>query len=329
MPGVSVIIPNLNGMRWLPGCLRALDAQHFRDFEIIVVDNGSSDESCAWLHTHHPAVRIIQTGNNLGFAAAVNRGIRGTRSPLVALLNNDTEASPEWLLRLHDVLTAAPPDVAGVCGKMVMLEQRDLIENAGDTLAWNGAAEKRGHGKPARDYDQPGEIFSPCAGAVLFRKSFLETAGLFDESFFAYLEDVDLGLRGRLLGFRYLYEPSAVLAHQGHGSNVPSARYVRLTTANRLRLFLKNIPARLLVRHAASILYGQWYFFIVQRRPGSFFLGYVDIIRAWSTIRAQRKSIRALTVLQPRDIDGLLNRRMQQPGLLSALGRRISRRNPR
>lgn len=324
-PIVSVVIPNLNGMKWLPGCLEALQRQDFTDFEIIVIDNGSTDDSCAWLIANAPAVRIINMGYNAGFAAAVNTGIKATCSPFVALLNNDTEAAPGWLSTLLRILQNAAPSTSGVCGKMIMMEDRARIENAGDTLAWNGAAEKRGFGQSSSRFERPEEIFSPCAGGVLFRKSFLESIGLFDESFFAYLEDIDLGLRGRLLGYNYLYEPSAILAHQGHGSNIPSAFYVRLTSANRLRLFLKNIPARLILKHLPSILYGQFYFFFMQRRPIAFFMGYLDVALDWRSIRKKRAQILAQTKLDARQIDQLLLRRMQQSGILRAIWLRLTR----
>lgn len=323
-PVISVVIPNLNGMRWLPGCLDALHHQSFRDFEIIVVDNASTDDSCSWLRAQHPEAFLIELNENKGFSAAVNAGIKVARGTCIALLNTDTQAEPDWLDHLYRTLLDATPDVGGVCGKMVMMEDPSLIENAGDTLAWNGAAEKRGYGKSAASLNQPEEIFSPCAGGVLFRASFLREAGWFDESFFAYLEDVDLGLRGRLLGFRYLYQPSAILTHQGHGSQIPSSRYVRLTTANRLRLFLKNMPTRLLLKHLPSLVCGQVYFLIVHRRPLASLQGYGDLLRDWPSIREKRKKILALIRIDTQTIDQMLLKRMQQPGLLRAIWHRIS-----
>lgn len=324
MPEISVIIPNWNGLRWLPDCLAALRTQSFRDFETVLVDNGSTDGSPEWVRQNAPEVRIIELGRNTGFAGAVNAGIRATAAPLVALLNTDTRVDSAWLSALRNALAAADGRVGAVCGKLLCMDRPDRIENAGDTLSWQGAAEKRGHGESSDRWDAPGEIFSVCAGAVLYRRAFFDAVGLFDESFFAYLEDVDLGLRGRLRGWTFRYEPRALALHEGHGSGLPSARYVRLITANRIRLLLKNLPGRMLFRHAGALLYGQFYFGLLYRQPGAVLAGYADVLRDARALRAARREQRAARSCPDSEIERWIAPRMSAPGLLEAARRRLA-----
>lgn len=317
----TVIIPNWNGKHWLQECLPALARQTYLPAQIIIVDNGSSDGSGNWVRQYYPRVHLIEQEDNTGFAAAVNTGIRASNSRYVALLNNDTVPSTTWLETLETALERQAPQVAGICGKMLMLDAPDTIENAGDTLSWQGSANKRGHGEPTTCYTTPGDVFAVCAGAALYRRDFLDKNGLFDEAFFAYLEDIDLCLRGRLCGYRFIYEPGAILHHQGHGSHLPSFRYVRLTTANRMRLFVKNIPAILLWRHSLAILYGQWYFLICNRRPLASCMGYLDFLLSLPRLLRQRHAIRQQSCLRPDEIQALLAPDMQQPSLRCLLRR--------
>lgn len=328
LPDIAIVIPNLNGVRWLTGCLDSLCAQTLAPSEIVVVDNGSTDDSVKLIRARYPRVCVMELGHNTGFAAAVNAGIRATHSPWVALVNTDTRAEPDWLAQLANALAAVGEDVGAVVGLMQWMENPDRVENAGDELSWQGAAEKRGHGAPMADFGQPGEVFSCCAGATLYRRAFLNDVGGFDEHFFAYLEDIDLGLRGRLLGYRYLYVPSARILHHGHGSGMPGPRYVRWTTRNRLALFIKHIPGRLLLRHAHQLLYGQWFFLVCHRRPWSTWCGYVDVMRDWKHLQQQRRDIKARRRLSVAACDQLLKPRMQAPGLLRAAWRRVTGAGP-
>ena len=323
---ITIVIPNWNGHKWLPDCLDALQRQTFRNFRTVIIDNGSVDGSVEWVKQHHPGIRLMELGENTGFAHAVNIGIQSADSPYVALLNTDTEADPAWLDNLYRALRDSDESVGAVCGKMLMKSRPDRIENAGDTLSWQFAAEKRGYNQLAHLYNQAEEVISCCAGAALYRKSFLDKTSGFDRNFFAYLEDIDLGLRGRLMGYRYKYEPSAIVLHQGHGSGMPSAWYVRLTTANRLRLLFKNTPGHLILRRFHSILYGQWYFLVCQRRPIATLSGYLDFIMAMPQVLRQRRVIRASSKISSDEIDALLLPKMCQPGLFKAIINRIIRK---
>ena len=306
-PDIAVIIPNWNGARWLPDCLAALAAQTLRPAEIILVDNGSTDGSAELAQSANPTLRLIKFPVNRGFAAAVNSGIRQSHAPFVVLLNTDTRPRPDWLAVLAKTLAEAPAEVAGIASRMVDMADSDQIENAGDLLSWQGMAAKRGHGLSTAEFNHSADIFSPCAGAAIYRRSFLESVGLFDEHFFAYLEDVDLGFRGRWMGFRFDYAPDAVILHQGHGSGLHHARYVRLITRNRILLLLKNLPLRALLTHLHQILYGQWYYLIAYRRPLQVVCGWIMIIPLVPHLLRERRRIASLRQVPVSQVESWLS----------------------
>ena len=259
MTAISIVIPNWNGRRWLPGCLAAIDAQEQPPEEVIVVDNGSEDESVAYLRSLHPKVHVIELAENTGFAHAANRGLDAARGELVALVNTDVVLAPGWLGRMSAAL-GREPAAASVACKMLSLDRPDLVYDAGDVLRRDGACEQRG--RFARDdgrWDEPGEVFGACAGAALYRRDAVLGVGGFDERYFAYLEDVDLALRLRLAGWRCLYEP-AVALHAGEGSShrLPG-RHHYLVERNTLVLVAKAFPTRWLPLVAYRQLGWAWH----------------------------------------------------------------------
>jgi GT2 family glycosyltransferase len=239
----AVVIPNWNGARWLPGCLDSVGRQTRPPADVVVVDNGSVDGSRELLAERYPDVRVLALERNRGFAAAANRGIEVVDTEAVALVNTDVVLEPDWLARMQGVLER--PGVGAVACKMVDLKDPRRLYDAGDVLRRDGVCEQRGRFE-ADDgrFDAPGEVFAACAGAALYRRSAVLAAGGFDERFFAYLEDVDLGLRLRLAGWRCRYEP-AVARHAGQGSagqlSRPPAAWVERNT---LLLVAKAFPAR-------------------------------------------------------------------------------------
>lgn len=327
-PRVSVVIPNYNGVRWLPGCLEGLASQELQDFETIVVDDGSADESVALVRQSHPRVHLIALDRNRGFAVTVNEGIRAARGEYVALLNNDTIARPRWLKALVRRIEASPAEVAAVASKMLSMDDPDCVDDAGDSLSWLGAACKIGHGRPAADFVEARDVLSPSAGAALYRRSFLEEVRGFDERFFAYLEDVDLGLRGRLLGYRYLFEPEAEVLHEGHGSRMPRSTYVRLSTRNRALLFAKCVPLSLLLAHLPRLAYGQIYFLIAYRKPLQSLAGYASLFRCLPHVVRERRRIHRERRLSSPELERLLSRSMSEPPLRELLRRRFQRSRP-
>jgi GT2 family glycosyltransferase len=236
----AVVVPNWNGVRWLPGLLDSLAAQTRAPDEVVVVDNGSTDGSLALLAER--GVRTVPLSRNTGFAYAANRGIELVSADAVALVNTDVELEPDWLER---AVAALEPEVGSVATKMVLLDDPDVLDDAGDELRRDGVAHQRGHGK--RDdgrFSVAGEAFSACAGAAVYRRAAVLEVGGFDERLFSYLEDVDLGLRLRLAGWRCVYVP-AVARHARHGSSGQLERSVDAWVArNTLLLVAKAFPLR-------------------------------------------------------------------------------------
>jgi GT2 family glycosyltransferase len=244
-PEVTVIIPNWNGQRLLPACLAALCRQRDRSFQVIVVDNGSTDGSVEWLRQHYPAVRLIVNQRNLGFAAAINQGIISTESRWVATLNNDTEVAEGWLSALVQAADSDP--IVGMCAsKMLFAHQPEMINSAGICLDLAGIAWDCCGGKPNSDSDQKThEVFGPCGGAALYRRKMLEEIGLFDEDFFAYLEDVDLAWRARRAGWSALHVPSARVLHNHSATGVEGSPFKSFHLGrNKIWLLVKNYPFR-------------------------------------------------------------------------------------
>jgi GT2 family glycosyltransferase len=322
-PKVTIVIPNWNTQRWLDGCLGGLRAQSYRDFEIILVDSGSTDESVPYVRTHFPDVRVITLNQNRGFAAAVNAGIKAADSEYVVLLNVDTVPRPEWLASLIQAIEQSPPEVGCLASKMLSLTNPSLIDDAGDTFSWYGSARKRGQREPAVNYDQPTEVFSACAGAALYRRTFLEEVGLFDEGFTSYLEDVDLGFRGRLMGYRCLYVPTAEVLHQGQGAGTPRGHYVYLLTRNRLALLLKCVPTSLWFKHAYTLLFGQFYFFLVYKKPHRSVAGYYSLLRALPRILRQRQAIQQRRKISNQALESMLSTALGEPSLRNIVKTRL------
>lgn len=257
---VAVVVPNWNGARWLPGLLASLDAQTRPPDAVVVVDNGSSDGSVAWLRDRRPDVDVVPLGRNTGFSVAANQGIAVAAerhgAEAVALVNTDVELAPDWLARTAARLFA-DDGVGAVATKMVLMGRpaaasgraasSGTIDDAGDVLRRDGVAEQRGHGRAdGPRFDVAGEVFSACAGAAVYRVGAVLGVGGFDERMFAYLEDVDLGLRLRLAGWRCAYEP-AVALHARHGSSEGEAgeRAIdALVVRHTLLLVAKSFPLR-------------------------------------------------------------------------------------
>jgi GT2 family glycosyltransferase len=176
---------------FLESCISSLTEQTYKNFEIVFVDNGSSDGSVGFIQEHYPRVRIVETGKNLGFAGGINAGIRVARGEFILTLNNDTRADPHFLEEIRKPFLQDPK--TGMCGsKMVFPDGR--INSTGICISRSGAAWDRGIYEPdTEQYETSEMIFGPCAGAALYRRSLLDEVGLFDEDFFMYMEDVDLG----------------------------------------------------------------------------------------------------------------------------------------
>lgn len=245
MNQITIIIPNYNGIKFIKGCLDSLLCQEpgTPDFRILVVDNGSEDGSPELIRREFPQIPVIALPSNTGFCHAVNVGIEASDTPYVILLNNDTKAMPSFVRNLYRAIEKRP-GAFSVSAKMLMWDRTELIDDAGDQYCVLGWAYARGKGKPAKAYESPAEVFSACGGAVIYRRRILNEIGLFDEAHFAYLEDLDIGYRARLYGYKNYYEPSAEVIHYGSASS--GSRYNRWKTtyasANSVYVIAKNMP---------------------------------------------------------------------------------------
>ena len=249
---ISVIVLNYNGRRFLDGCLSSLASQTQTNFEVILVDNGSSDGSPEYVKSQYPWVRLVRNEENLGFAGGTNAGIRAAKGSCILTLNNDARADSRFIEEL--VRPLADPRVGVCAAKMLFPDGR--INSAGICVSRSGAAWDRGIFEPDQgQYDFPEEVFGACAGAALYRKEMLDEIGLFDEDFFLYLEDVDLAFRARLAGWKCVYVPGARAVHyHGGTAGVGSDLAVYYGNRNIVWYPVKDFPARLLVTSLPFIL---------------------------------------------------------------------------
>lgn len=266
-PLLSIIIPHYNGAHYLTTCFNALRAQTYPHLEIILADNGSTDESVALTRRDFPEVKILELGQNLGLTGAINRAIAQSQGEVIVPLNNDTEVIPGWAQALVDAL-CAHPEAGMIACKMLLFDRRDTLHSAGDGFGINGIPINRGvWQKDTGQFDHDTYIFGGCGGAVAYRRAMLDDIGLFDEDLFMYLEDVDLNWRAQLAGYRVVFAPQAVVYHHlsATGGGVIASYY---TGRNTLFVLAKNLPGPLFRRHWPAIV-------------GAQFKIAVDALRAW------------------------------------------------
>lgn len=260
---VTIVIPNYNGLQFLEPCLLSLSRQSCQDYELLVVDNGSTDGSVVWLQERD--IPSIFLPENTGFSGAVNTGIKAAVTPYVILLNNDTEVEPDYVRSLLQAIEQSPR-IFSVSPKMIQMYHRELMDDAGDMYSLMGWAYQRGVGQEAERYNRPCHIFSACAGAAIYRREVFEEIGYFDEMHFAYLEDIDVGYRAKIAGYYNRYCPAAVVYHVGSatsGSKYNSFK-VKLAARNNVYLNYKNMPALQLLVNAVPIgmgMIGKFFFF--------------------------------------------------------------------
>ncbi|MHC1685687.1 MAG: glycosyltransferase family 2 protein [Clostridiaceae bacterium] len=254
---VSVVIPNYNGEKIIGNCINSVLKQSFTDFELIIIDNDSKDNSVKIIEEKYKDVKLIKNEKNLGFAPAVNQGISEAKGKYVALLNNDTEVDEFWLENLYKVIIK-DEEIFSVSSKMIRYFERDKIDDAGDEYTILGWAYKRGDGAHISKYDKNVRIFSTCGGAALYNKEILDKIGYFDEKFFAYLEDVDLSFRAQIFGYKNVYCSDAKVFHMvsaSSGSRHNSFK-VKLAARNNIYLLFKNMPLGMKILNFPFLLAG-------------------------------------------------------------------------
>jgi GT2 family glycosyltransferase len=293
---VSVIIVNFNGKKFLQDCLSSLLIQTYSPFEVILVDNASHDGSIEFVQEHFPHVKIFIEKENLGFAGGSNAGIREAQGEFILTLNNDTIVPPDFIGELIKPMMQDPS--VGMCGsKMVFPDGR--INSTAICISRSGAAWDRGGGEPDHgQYDIAAEVFGPCAGAALYRRTMLDEIGLFDEDFFLFMEDVDLAFRARLSGWKCMYVPTARVVHV-HGGTAGFRSDISVYYGNRNLVWyvVKNFPSRTLIlsspwiitRNCADIPY---YFLhgkglAIVRAKNDMMKGFLSMVRKRKGIKRQ------------------------------------------
>jgi GT2 family glycosyltransferase len=272
---VSVIIPNFNGQSFLKNCLDSLYNQKI-PLEVIVIDNGSEDGSVDYIKSISNII-LIENKENLGFAKAVNQGIAISSNEFVFLLNNDTVIEKNTIFHLLNCINKNE-NIFSVASKMLQLKDKNLIDDAGDEYTILGHAKKRGLNKLStkKKYNEEKEIFSSSAGAALYRKDIFEEIGYFDEIFFAYMEDVDIGYRSKIFGYKNIYCPKSIVYHVGSGTS--GSQYnefkVKLAAKNNVLVPYKNMPLPQLALNIIFILIGFFikYIFFIRKGLGKYYI---------------------------------------------------------
>lgn len=253
MKRFSVVIPNWNGKHFLQTCLDALRAQTFTDMEVIVVDNASHDGSQDYIREQYPEVRLIELPANRGFTGACNTGIEAATGEFIALLNNDTEADPNWVQAVIDGFERHP-DAGIAASRMMLFDERHKFHAAGDFYRVDGLPGNRGVWQMDEgQFDREEYVFSACGGASIYRRHMLEDIGLLDDDFYFSVEDIDLGWRAQLAGYRCIYLPQALVYHKlsATGGGVTASYYVGRNT---LYVLMKDYPGFLWRKYGFQIV---------------------------------------------------------------------------
>jgi N-acetylglucosaminyl-diphospho-decaprenol L-rhamnosyltransferase len=309
---VSVIVLNYNGRQWLDGCLNALALQKGApSFEIIVADNGSTDGSIVWLAKHHPHVRVLRNGTNLGFAAGNNAGAAQATGDWLVFLNNDTVPEPDWLAELCRPL-GEHSDLTMATSRVVFIDDPRVVDSAGDGYLRAGGAYKRGHRAEVSGFLESCEVFGACGAAFIVRRDAFHAVGGFDERFFMVYEDVDLSYRLRLAGHRCWYAAAAVVRHVGSGTlgrSSPTAVYYG--QRNLEWTWIKNTPGPLMLRTAAPhIVYSLagLVHYLRRGRFGPALRGKLAAVAGVAAMLRARRQMRPLRRVDWRAIDRWLDR---------------------
>jgi GT2 family glycosyltransferase len=306
MPRVSVIIINYNGKGLVTDCLKALEGQTFKDFEIVVVDNGSLDDSLYEIQRFLeespivPLVKVIPLDRNLGFAGGNLEGLKYAKGECIALLNNDTEPDVMWLEELVKAMDSGQK--SGICASKIIVYDTDVIDSAGDGFSSALRGFKRGEGEKTFLYDKKEYIFGACAGAALYRRRMIEEVGFLDEDFFLIHEDTDLNLRAQLYSWKVLYVPEAIVYHKVRstiGRMSPTAMYYTMRNSELVRI--KNIPVTLFLRYLPWFILGMvsefLYFAVKHRHLNRYFRAKLDAIKMLPVmLKKRRVNMRAMKI---------------------------------
>ena len=312
---LTVAIATFNGRQLLEGVLASLQRQTIAvQIRVVVIDDGSSDDTVRWLREHRPDVQLIAHEGNLGVSRSLNEGLGLAEGEFLALLNNDIELEPDCLELLVQELYDHP-EAAASTPKLLDFHRRDHLDGAGDEYTWWGMANRRGHGELDRgQYDLPEAVFGASAALAVYRRSAIETVGGLDEEFFAYLEDVDWSMRALLAGFQCRYQPQAVAYHMGSATlgSGPSEFNLFHMWRNGVWILVKDVPASLLLRHSPQLVIGQlWHLgkAIGERRLGVWARAWAAALRGLPAMLAKRRAIQSQRAVAPGELARWISRR--------------------
>jgi GT2 family glycosyltransferase len=315
---LTVIIITWNSIDYIDKCLAALYRQTFKDFQLHVVDNASNDGSADFIVTHFPEVHLRKLPHNIGFAAANNLALKEVKTEYVALLNPDAFAHPDWL---NNLLTAMDeyPEAGFAASKMLLFDQPDFIDRAGDAYTRAGTASLRGRGKASNQYNSFEWVFGASAGAALYRREMLENIGLFNERFFLLYEDVDLSFRAQLSGYRCLYVPNAVVHHIGSQSiGKDSWTSIYFSHRNLEWVYFQNMPTGPLLRtlfvHLVYI-FGSFLFFTIKGHGLTYLKAKWHALRGMKVAFTKRRMIQLNRKVSDKYIWDLLEKELFLPRL--------------
>lgn len=316
-PRVSVVIPSWNGYALLAECLESLARQSYRDFDTIVVDDASTDDTAVRTPTAFPWVRLLRHECNKGFCGAVNTGIRAARGEFIVLLNNDMTLDSTFLEAL---VAAADRRAAAMLAPLILWkDEPDVIYAAGDVQRANGRAESIGFRAPLEGFVFSEDVFGVSAGAALYRRAVFDQLGVFDERYGVYFSDSDLSFRARLAGYSARFVRDAVTYHVGSASLFgKTLGRTRQCYINHALLLLKNMPLPLLLRHVPEIAAERLHqarrvFSAARAENGAVFAArtlagaWLDLVRLLPHALASRRVIQKARTLSSRDLEALLS----------------------
>jgi GT2 family glycosyltransferase len=305
---LSVVVPTWNGRDELARCLAALEAQTLSDLEIVVVDNGSTDGTVDHVRRHHPRARVVALARNTGFTGAANAGIEASRGEFVALLNNDAIAEPRWAEEL-----LAAMDHADVAAALILRhDDPEIVDSRGEALSRWGLPYRSGRGERADALDANGypAIFAASGGACIYRRATLDAVGRFDERYFAYLEDLDLGFRARLAGHRIVLAPRARVLHKD-GATAAAMGHFRLhqLIRNSHLLIWKNLPAVSLAKTLPRFAVVQAHLLVAAARrsalPGAL-RAHAEVVAGFPALLAERRRVQRTRRVPRAEVEGWL-----------------------
>lgn len=309
MVKTTVIIPNYNGKEYLWECLSFLKRSYVYDpafqgnellrerhiFDTIVVDNGSTDGSLELLRTEFPKVKVIALSENTGFSKAVNAGIKAAKTPYVFLLNNDTRIDGLCVSKLERAMDEHPKYFS-IGAKMLSMKEPEIIDDAGDMYCALGWAYALGKGANASFYEKDYDVFAACAGAAIYRREVFDQIGLFDGNHFAYLEDIDVGWRALLNGYKNGFLHDAIVYHAGSGSS--GSRYnefkVKLSSRNSTYIIRKNMPPLQRLLNLPFFIVGffvKWLFFVKKGFGALYIKGLFEGIALSMSAHGKKKKV--------------------------------------